>query len=44
MEKNLKGLSHQELIEGAKELVSQELKIGLNLLKYLREIEAQEVP
>jgi hypothetical protein len=41
MESNLKKLSHQELIEGAKELVSQELKIGLRLLEYLREIEAQ---
>jgi hypothetical protein len=41
MEKTLKGLSHKELIEGAKQLVSEELKISVRLLEYLREIEAQ---
>jgi hypothetical protein len=43
MENNLEKLSHQELIEGAKELVSQEIKTGLKLLEYLREIEAQMI-
>src|SRR4051812_25572706 len=43
MEKNLKGLSHQELLTGAKNLVAQELKIGLQLLEYLREIESQMI-
>src|SRR3954454_11047456 len=41
MEKNLKELSRQQLLEGAKKLVSLELEIGLQLLEYLREIEAQ---
>ena len=41
MEKNLKGLSRQQLLEGAKHLISQELEIGLQLLGYLREIESQ---
>jgi hypothetical protein len=41
MENNLKKLSPQELLERAKQLVSQELKIALQLLEYLREIEAR---